>query len=208
MFIFSRLFFSFIGFLVGFSAISIAAFSAGMVYGFDANQWIAEFMPYVMGIIFQYWFIILLWLFLMIVILNIGFTQLYMTFFATIFVFFVGLTFTPEKEKALSNDMKVFVENGNIIPISYSCNEIQCEIDSIKLGSDIFIERYKEDAFKSLFLGEKISVQEINKKTIYTTNNALLVYQFNRIVDSLNQILYKEKMKEKQDKKTETTIKL
>lgn len=61
---------------------------------------------------------------------------------------------------------------------------------------------------KKLFIGDKISITKQGSSDVYVTNNALLVRQFNQMREQLNQVLYAEKLKEIQDHKTETSIKL
>jgi hypothetical protein len=97
---------------------------------------------------------------------------------------------------------------GQVTAISYQCSEKGCDTESIKLGTDTFISLAENDSFKKLFIGDKISITKQGSSDVYVTNNALLVRQFNQIREQLNQVLYAEKLKEIQDHKTETSIKL
>ena len=189
-----RLFFTLIGALIGVGLVFALAFLMSNVYDFDLAKWNQDSYLYLKGMMKQYWFIVAIWFLLMLVVWNKGVIQFFITAFAVFTCVLSGYSFMPIYEKETA--------------ISYQCSEKGCDTESIKLGTDTFISLAENDSFKKLFIGDKISITKQGSSDVYVTNNALLVRQFNQIREQLNQVLYAEKLKEIQDHKTETSIKL
>lgn len=203
-----RLFFTLIGALIGVGLVFALAFLMSNVYDFDLAKWNQDSYLYLKGMVKQYWFIVAIWFLLMLVVWNKGVIQFFITAFAVFTCVLSGYSFMPIYEKEISILFDKSAAEGQITAISYQCGEKGCDTESIKLGTDTFISLAENDSFKKLFIGDKISITKQGSSDVYVTNNALLVRQFNRIREQINQVLYAEKLKEIQDHKTETSRKL
>lgn len=203
-----RLFFTLIGALIGVGLVFALAFLMSNVYDFDLAKWNQDSYLYLKGMMKQYWFIVAIWFLLMLVVWNKGVVQFFITAFAVFTCVLSGYSFMPIYEKEISILLDKSAAEGQVTAISYQCGEKGCDTESIKLGTDTFISLAENDSFKKLFIGDKISVTKQGSSDVYVTNNALLVRQFNQIKEQLNEILYAEKLKEIQNNKTETSIKL
>ena len=203
-----RLFFTLIGALIGVGLVFALAFLMSNVYDFDLAKWNQDSYLYLKGMMKQYWFIVAIWFLLMLVVWNKGVVQFFITAFAVFTCVLSGYSFMPIYEKEISILLDKSAAEGQVTAISYQCGEKGCDTESIKLGTDTFISLAENDSFKKLFIGDKISITKQGSSDVYVTNNALLVRQFNQIREQLNQVLYAEKLKEIQDHKTETSIKL
>lgn len=203
-----RLFFTLIGALIGVGLVFALAFLMSNVYDFDLAKWNQDSYLYLKGMMKQYWFIVAIWFLLMLVVWNKGVVQFFITAFAVFTCVLSGYSFMPIYEKEISILLDKSAAEGQVTAISYQCGEKGCDTESIKLGTDTFISLAENDSFKKLFIGDKISVTKQGSSDVYVTNNALLVRQFNQIKEQLNEILYAEKLKEMQNNKTETSIKL
>lgn len=203
-----RLFFTLIGALIGVGLVFALAFLMSNVYDFNLAKWNQDSYLYLKGMMKQYWFIVAIWFLLMLVVWNKGVIQFFITAFAVFTCVLSGYSFMPIYEKEISILLDKSAAEGQITAISYQCGEKGCDTESIKLGTDTFISLAENDSFKKLFIGDKISITKQGSSDVYVTNNALLVRQFNQIREQLNQVLYAEKLKEMQNNKTETSIKL
>lgn len=203
-----RLFFTLIGALIGIGLVFALAFLMSNVYDFDLAKWNQDSYLYLKGMMKQYWFIVVIWFLLMLVVWNKGVVQFFITAFAVFTCVLSGYSFMPIYEKEISILLDKSAAEGQVTAISYQCGEKGCDTESIKLGTDTFISLAENDSFKKLFIGDKISITKQGSSDVYVTNNALLVRQFNQIKEQLNEILYAEKLKEMQNNKTETSIKL
>lgn len=203
-----RLFFTLIGALIGVGLVFALAFLMSNVYDFDLAKWNQDSYLYLKGMVKQYWFIVAIWFLLMLVVWNKGVIQFFITAFAVFTCVLSGYSFMPIYEKEISILLDKSAAEGQITAISYQCGEKGCDTESIKLGTDTFISLAENDSFKKLFIGDKISITKQGSSDVYVTNNALLVRQFNQVREQINQVLYAEKLKEIQDHKTETSIKL
>lgn len=203
-----RLFFTLIGALIGVGLVFALAFLMSNVYDFDLAKWNQDSYLYLKGMMKQYWFIVAIWFLLMLVVWNKGVIQFFITAFAVFTCVLSGYSFMPIYEKEISILLDKSAAEGQITAISYQCGEKGCDTESIKLGTDTFISLAENDSFKKLFIGDKISITKQGSSDVYVTNNALLVRQFNQVREQINQVLYAEKLKEIQDHKTETSIKL
>lgn len=203
-----RLFFTLIGALIGVGLVFALAFLMSNVYDFDLAKWNQDSYLYLKGMMKQYWFIVAIWFLLMLVVWNKGVVQFFITAFAVFTCVLSGYSFMPIYEKEISILLDKSAAEGQVTAISYQCGEKGCDTESIKLGTDTFISLAENDSFKKLFIGDKISITKQGSSDVYVTNNALLVRQFNQTREQLNQVLYAEKLKEIQDHKTETSIKL
>lgn len=203
-----RLFFTLIGALIGVGLVFALAFLMSNVYDFDLAKWNQDSYLYLKGMMKQYWFIVSIWFLLMLVVWNKGVIQFFITAFAVFTCVLSGYSFMPIYEKEISILLDKSAVEGQVTAISYQCSEKGCDTESIKLGTDTFISLAENDSFKKLFIGDKISITKQGSSDVYVTNNALLVRQFNQIREQLNQVLYAEKLKEMQNNKTETSIKL
>ena len=203
-----RLFFTLIGALIGVGLVFALAFLMSNVYDFDLAKWNQDSYLYLKGMMKQYWFIVAIWFLLMLVVWNKGVIQFFITAFAVFTCVLSGYSFMPIYEKEISMLFDKSAAEGQVTAISYQCGEKGCDTESIKLGTDTFISLAENDDFKKLFIGDKISITKQGSSDVYVTNNALLVRQFNQMREQLNQVLYAEKLKEIQDHKTETSIKL
>lgn len=203
-----RLFFTLIGALIGVGLVFALAFLMSNVYDFDLAKWNQDSYLYLKGMMKQYWFIVAIWFLLMLVVWNKGVIQFFITAFAVFTCVLSGYSFMPIYEKEISILLDKSAAEGQVAAISYQCGEKGCDTESIKLGTDTFISLAENDSFKKLFIGDKISITKQGSSDVYVTNNALLVRQFNQVREQINQVLYAEKLKEIQDHKTETSIKL
>lgn len=203
-----RLFFTLIGALIGVGLVFALAFLMSNVYDFDLAKWNQDSYLYLKGMMKQYWFIVAIWFLLMLVVWNKGVVQFFITAFAVFTCVLSGYSFMPIYEKEISILLDKSAAESQVTAISYQCGEKGCDTESIKLGTDTFISLAENDSFKKLFIGDKISITKQGSNDVYVTNNALLVRQFNQIKEQLNEILYAEKLKEVQNNKTETSIKL
>ena len=203
-----RLFFTLIGELIGVGLVFALAFLMSNVYDFDLAKWNQDSYLYLKGMMKQYWFIVAIWFLLMLIVWNKGVIQFFITAFAVFTCVLSGYSFMPIYEKEISILLDKSAAEGQVTAISYQCGEKSCDTESIKLGTDTFISLAENDSFKKLFIGDKISITKQGSSDVYITNNALLIRQFNQIKEQLNEILYAEKLKEMQNNKTETSIKL
>lgn len=203
-----RLFFTLIGALIGVGLVFALAFLMSNVYDFNLAKWNQDSYLYLKGMMKQYWFIVAIWFLLMLVVWNKGVVQFFITAFAVFTCVLSGYSFMPIYEKEISILLDKSAAEGQVTAISYQCSEKGCDTESIKLGTDTFISLAENDSFKKLFIGDKISITKQGSSDVYVTNNALLVRQFNQVREQINQVLYAEKLKEIQDHKTETSIKL
>lgn len=203
-----RLFFTLVGALIGVGLVFALAFLMSNVYDFDLAKWNQDSYLYLKGMMKQYWFIVAIWFLLMLVVWNKGVIQFFITAFAVFTCVLSGYSFMPIYEKEISILLDKSAAEGQVAAISYQCGEKGCDTESIKLGTDTFISLAENDSFKKLFIGDKISITKQGSSDVYVTNNALLVRQFNQVREQINQVLYAEKLKEIQDHKTETSIKL
>ena len=196
------------GVMLSMLIVFLVALSANHLYDLNYLQWFLDFCSTVTALASQYWFYLVMW-FLIMILWGEGLFQLVATLIVCFNLSISYFAFTPQIEKDSVNALQQAISTNTVQPLSYQCNNLTCEVDSIQIpfnDKQLTLSVYHQDFFKQMMKGQLISV-DLDEKD-FKTNNARLVKEFNQARKQLGSLIYLEKLKEEKDKVIEVNKKL